>query len=544
MSQQLCRAILAFSLSTTSFGIFAFRPSFPIQQTTNYCRSKFNSHPLIRKATDNNNENNANVDISELYKTVAEQDPEWYKEFVLNVLGENVPVVVKWKLDNSPSGRTTSEEQIEPMEKDETVSKVKGKGENLDRKSQIPIDPLPYADNSMNEPEASFNAEPVIEMEVVMSDIPLANLALSEETNSQSVVEEMESISDKTLSAHSLEPTVEILSTPMAWNTTLESKETSFDQVIVYRDFYRKNQLQSVPLERLTSLGYTIEEIPFLQIDVLSLIVQDSIERPKRGIPPQWKISISQYQVLQDDIRIMSNTAAEDLLEASRTSRRAAAPKPVETVVQTPPVKETRDSPRYSTERSRRPTREESTQRRPTREEPIQRRPIRVEPTQRRSTSTRPSDPPAPQNPLWIDMDTFRHLLRREAELRVRILGDDWADTVKRESSWRLRLYKEWLWNLHDGVGEPLFQSQGERERRKVTAERRSLDSGDVVPSRRASTDRNKKVLNPRDEVRPKQSSRDDGDQMRTRPSRRRTLSYNVDDNVDIDITEVGNDSK
>ena len=244
MSQQLCRAILAFSLSTTSFGIFAFRPSFPIQQTTNYCRSKFNSHPLIRKATDNNNENNANVDISELYKTVAEQDPEWYKEFVLNVLGENVPVVVKWKLDNSPSGRTTSEEQIEPMEKDETVSKVKGKGENLDRKSQIPIDPLPYADNSMNEPEASFNAEPVIEMEVVMSDIPLANLALSEETNSQSVVEEMESISDKTLSAHSLEPTVEILSTPMAWNTTLESKETSFDQVIVYRDFYRKNQLQ------------------------------------------------------------------------------------------------------------------------------------------------------------------------------------------------------------------------------------------------------------------------------------------------------------
>ena len=141
-------------------------------------------------------------------------------------------------------------------------------------------------------------------------------------------------------------------------------------------------------------------------------------------------------------------------------------------------------------------------------------------------------------------MDTFRHLLRREAELRVRILGDDWADTVKRESSWRLRLYKEWLWNLHDGVGEPLFQSQGERERRKVTAERRSLDSGDVVPSRRVSTDRNKKVLNPRDEVRPKQSSRDDGDQMRTRPSRRRTLSYNVDDNVDIDITEVGNDSK
>ena len=527
---------MAFSLSTASVGILAFRPSLPIQRASQYCRSRTNTYHLIRKAISKNNEDNrnsisnsisnSNININELYKTVAEQDPEWYKEFVINVLGEDVPVVVEWtNLDDSPSGTTTPEELNEPMENDERISNSNGEGENVDTKRQMSSDPLPYANITRNEPEVSYYTESVIERTSVLNDIQIANQMSSEETNVLSVVKEIGTISDKILS-------------DVAWNTTLESRETSPDQVIVYRDFYRKQQLQSVPLERLTSLGYTIEEIPYLQIDVLSLIVQDSIERPRRGIPPQWKISASQYQVLQDDIRIMSNIAAEDLLETSRTSRRTVIPKPVETVVQTPRVEETRNKPRHSTERSRRPTSQE----------PKQRRPIREEPKQRRPSSTRPSDPPSPQNPLWIDMDTFRDLLRREAELRVRILGDDWADTVKRESSWRLRLYKEWLWNLHDGIGEPLFQSQGERERRKATSERRNMDTGDVVPSRRVNDDRTKRVRNPRGEARPKPYSvDDDGDETRIRRPRRGTLSYNddIDDNFDIRVEEeAGNNSK
>ena len=64
-------------------------------------------------------------------------------------------------------------------------------------------------------------------------------------------------------------------------------------------------------------------------------------------------------------------------------------------------------------------------------------------------------------------MDTFRKLLRTEAELRLRILGEDWAPTVKQESDWRLNLYKDWLWTLHDGVGGSIVPpSRYERARK------------------------------------------------------------------------------
>jgi hypothetical protein len=110
-----------------------------------------------------------------------------------------------------------------------------------------------------------------------------------------------------------------------------------------------------------------------------------------------------------------------------------------------------------------------------------------------------------------MDIDTFRDLLRTEAEMRLRILGDGWSDTVKRESSWRLRLYKEWLWNLHDGVGEPLVQSSREQERRRV---KRDREDSIPPPSNRARSDPQKRILDPRGMIpqRPYQDGDDDDD--------------------------------
>ena len=72
-------------------------------------------------------------------------------------------------------------------------------------------------------------------------------------------------------------------------------------------------------------------------------------------------------------------------------------------------------------------------------------------------------------------MDTFRRLLRNEAELRLNILGDDWTDVVKEEADWRHDLYKNWLWTLHRGVGEPIVESRSDRSRRR---QRRSPSAG------------------------------------------------------------------
>lgn len=98
---------------------------------------------------------------------------------------------------------------------------------------------------------------------------------------------------------------------------------------------------------------------------------------------------------------------------------------------------------------------------------------VRSETNQSRRRQANNDDPPQPKSGFWPDIDSFRDMLRNEAGLRLRILGDDWSDAVKDESEWRLNLYKDWLWTLHDGVGDPLVESPSERMRRKERARRR-----------------------------------------------------------------------
>ena len=73
----------------------------------------------------------------------------------------------------------------------------------------------------------------------------------------------------------------------------------------------------------------------------------------------------------------------------------------------------------------------------------------------------RTADPPP--NKYWMDIDTFRNLLRSEAELRMNILGGRFSKAIKDESDWRLNLYKDWLWTLDKGLGKPIVPSRRER---------------------------------------------------------------------------------
>ena len=99
------------------------------------------------------------------------------------------------------------------------------------------------------------------------------------------------------------------------------------------------------------------------------------------------------------------------------------------------------------------------------------------------SRSQNPNDPP--DSSVWMDMDTFRDMLRSEAELRLRVLGDDWAPTVKQESDWRLNLYKDWLWALHNGVGTNAVVPSSRYDRARKMGERRQREKGNEMPSSR-----------------------------------------------------------
>jgi hypothetical protein len=131
---------------------------------------------------------------------------------------------------------------------------------------------------------------------------------------------------------------------------------------------------------------------------------------------------------------------------------------------------------------SKRPPREERdrTRRRSSRGDGKSRRIYDArKPLNQRSPPPARPDPPTPN--YWPDMKTFRKLLRSEAELRLRVLGEDWEETVKQESDWRLNLYKDWLWTLHNGVGEPIVPpSRYERARRTKIQPRRKDDGEDM----------------------------------------------------------------
>ena len=325
---------------------------------------------------------------------------------------------------------------------------------------------------------------------------------------------------------------------------------------------------QTIPISRLTKqLGYREEEIVLLQADVLSVIINDKIERPRLGLPAQWKVAGSGFgtsrQQPRQEVRIVnsidgvlprqprqdegkregternhgSSSANDDVHETNprttdqstvderlpkiqRSGSRTTPPRRTsvrgrngESAPLSSPISPTlggqeldagvRKRPRPSTETasargpkgangprsmpppdaptrsnsSGRPSRRASKGPRkiynvrgdlPDSDVMKQRRPPkRAKSSSGASTRRRMDDPPAPST-FWPDMTKFRDLMRREEELRLRILGDDWTPSVRQETEWRMGLYKDWLWTLHNGVGNDVIvpPSRYERARR------------------------------------------------------------------------------
>ena len=286
---------------------------------------------------------------------------------------------------------------------------------------------------------------------------------------------------------------------------------------ILYRDLYT-GELRAVNLTSVTNLGYSVSEIPYLQPDALALIVEDEIRKPSRGIPQQWQISQSQYEVLSDDVRVVPQEKAEELLVAVNGKKQSASKEmeypfnrnkpdsdddegyeddieledgnawrqPFEkTSPKTPTAPTARENRRW-----RRLVGELQSTNTRSRQGREKKRIYNAREVSRKPARAKVNDPPPPDSPIWVDMDTFRDLLRREAGLRLRILGEDWADVVKDESNWRLSLYKEWLWALNKGIGNPLFPSRSDRVRerspRGASSYKKRADGG---PLRRPRAD-------------------------------------------------------
>ena len=257
--------------------------------------------------------------------------------------------------------------------------------------------------------------------------------------------------------------------------------DEKIEKVVVFSDSRLKKK-QKVSLSKLIVLGYTTEEILSLDPDALSLIVEDTLRRPSTGVPTSWK----------NDKNLIKIESSDDFIDESFKSNSTKTPSPEfstskTTVIVTGPETEIANRGKDSRIKERRgrfneitadtlPTNNrEQRRKKPTKEvdgatAPTLRASAKEERTRRvftgRPAPGPPRDDPPPPKAFWPDIDTFRSLLRKEAALRLKVLGDGWSQTVRDESEWRLDLYKNWLWTLHTGVGDPLVESRSDRMRR------------------------------------------------------------------------------
>jgi hypothetical protein len=284
------------------------------------------------------------------------------------------------------------------------------------------------------------------------------------------------------------------------------SEPVADDRLIVYKGPLSKAWKQ-VGLQKLLNLGYTEGEVTSLLPDTLELLALENIRRPSSGIPARWKAKGSSSEM----IKIVSVEEATTLTRSKSTKE---SPEKVEsTPFESVPRKQSRDGTDTDDEDTTPSSRLERRQKRQQRQDTEDddkaevdpslikegRRRNRRErvatmedgspkplysgrPTEGAAKKRRKGDPPPPTR-FWPDMDSFRNLLRSEADFRLRILGDGWTDVLKDESTWRHDVYSDWLWTLSNGIGSPHVESRSDRSRR-MREQQRQEESRDLKKRR------------------------------------------------------------
>lgn len=462
-------------------------------------------------------------ELLQLYRTVAELDPEWYQEFVCNVLEEDLLANENFSaIKNANGDNSNGIQKFESERRDQPLALVSSSSEDEIIVEEKMDDTAGVAqvgnEDEQQETETASNRTLEIDHDDFgvnrhfVSDLDVDDI--HDEGNNKLTLDEIEAKNEVLVLTNDVTDSM-VESTSQEWKAEQNEAPPGIDKcqdiqvaenvppdtassrpsTVVYRDLYSGAFLMA-PLKNLTRLGYTSEEVSFMQPDALSLILEDEIVKPRRGVPQQWKVSPSQKRVLQDDVRIVTKYHAEEILDGSKMRKLPRG------MFQDEEFIERRRSSRLRSAFDQR-----SELRSVQQDAGTSQRDMKTDERKRSSTTHSRStlskargDPPPPVNPMWVDINKFRDLLRKEAELRVRILGDDWEETVKKESKWRLDLYKEWLWSLSEGVGDPIVESRVPRSRMNYPREKQSLDAtssrgganGKARPKRRVLDPRNK----------------------------------------------------
>ncbi|GFH47008.1 hypothetical protein CTEN210_03483 [Chaetoceros tenuissimus] len=384
-----------------------------LQRTTKSLPFPLRKHffPTTIKAS---NDANDDQSINELYKTAMEEDEEWYNEFVRDVLGE----------DNLPSFDEPKTTSVEPKWRVASEPENETKLESTDNGVSISSEDKLEGDDE--------------EKQSVVKDVAIDNELPNDIAHEEATIEEFDSDEDETdkedLDSRSSTSIESEESEVDDEDSSLENNQIGEDVLVEYIDMF--DNTQRVPMATLSSLGYKMEDVARLQAGVLELIIEDEMQVPKEGIPRRWMIesrSEREVKILKrrKAPQIESNDDDDDGDYERGTSRNDRNLRRGEDA--------RRSSSRRSDRKGRRTSKNRGTKRRP----------------ERRDEG---DDQFGETDTIWMDIPTFKQYLRREADLRLSILGPDWEDWVRGESDWRLNLYKKWLGVVENGFGDDLME--------------------------------------------------------------------------------------
>jgi len=394
--------------------------------------------------------------IEELYIIAMEEDEEWYNEFVRDVLGEEHNIITASstkEVSGSESNIVSEPENVIESETDNEPEIVS--------KSVTDSEPETVSESNLSaeEQEGENRESKKMDKEETVSLSPSIGESFEEENEhfAAAASEQLDAQQDiKNANNENVENGEDLA----VEQSQTDESHTEDDVLVQYTDMY--NNVQRVPMSILSELGYDMAGVARLQAAVLELIIDDEMSMPKEGLPRRWMVESRDSK----EVKILRKRAPVTDTIMKENNRRSSNSR----------------EPRSRAEDSRGRRRE---------------RQGRTSDEQRKGRS-RPNKKAGmddgamsgESSTLWMDIPTFKQYLRREADLRLMIIGPDWEDWVKGESDWRLNLYKQWLNVVENGVGDDMMDEMsyvpdGEIQKIRSRPARKRVIEGDTPRERR-----------------------------------------------------------
>lgn len=237
---------------------------------------------------------------------------------------------------------------------------------------------------------------------------------------------------------------------------------SSADAIIDESEAQQNNQeakskqpvVDDAQFKRLSSLGYTLDDIESIKGSALRIIMERSIARPRSGLPPSWLTTASpepssasskQPSTIDSSPRRRPSKGARERVDRVNVlsgganagesfSWRSKGLSPEELADRDRVLRKDRSgsAPRRSSDYSNYAS---------------------SSPSKPSSMLTSDAPPDGPTT-FWPDLDEFKDMLLTESQWRVDLLGNWLTPFVKDEAKWRYILYKKWLTLLDEGLGD------------------------------------------------------------------------------------------